>query len=432
MTSHAIRHVRVTPIAFRDPPLLNAAGIHEPWALRSIIELETASGLVGINETYGDQSMLDVLAKAAPALQGLSPWDLNAMESRVQALVQPSGLASEFLGEQVSLAPGTHVSKNVAKVVSAFEVAMLDLQGQLANAPVVDLLGGSARDAVPFSAYLFFKYAEHIDQVGNGYPADPFGEGIAPEQMVAQARRMIDEYGFRSIKLKAGALPPEQEVAALLALAKAFPGAPLRIDPNANWTVATSLNVVEQLRGVLEYYEDPAPGLNGMAEVAQQCDVPLATNMVVTDYKEFAQNVRLGCPVRIVLSDHHYWGGLRTTQQLSRLCQTFDMGLSMHSNSHLGISLIAMTHLAASVPHLSYACDTHYPWQDEEIVQGGRLKFENGSLRVPRGPGLGVSMDREALDRLHDNYLHCGIRNRDDLGQMRKYDPTFTGKQPRY
>ena len=429
MTSHAIRHVRVTPIAFRDPPLLNAAGIHEPWALRSIIEIETASGLVGINETYGDQSMLDVLAKAAPALQGLSPWDLNAMETRVQALVQPAGKTSEFLGEQISLAPGTHVSKNVAKVVSAFEVAMLDLQGQLANAPVVDLLGGAARDAVPFSAYLFFKYAEHI---GKPYAPDAFGEGIAPEQMVAQAQCMIGEYGFKSIKLKAGALPPEQEVAAMLALAKAFPGTPLRIDPNANWTVATSLKAVEQLRGVLEYYEDPAPGLGGMAEVAKQCDVPLATNMVVTDYKEFADNVRMGCPVRIVLSDHHYWGGLRTTQQLSRLCQTFDMGLSMHSNSHLGISLIAMTHLAASVTHLSYACDTHYPWQDEEIVQGGRLKFEGGSLRVPRGAGLGVSIDREALARLHDNYLHCGIRNRDDLGQMRKYDPTFTGKQPRF
>ena len=429
MTSHAIRHVRVTPIAFRDPPLLNAAGIHEPWALRSIIEIETASGLAGINETYGDQSMLDVLAKAAPALQGLSPWDLNAMETRVRALVQPAGNTSEFLGEQISLAPGTHVSKNVAKVVSAFEVAMLDLQGQLANAPVVDLLGGAARDAVPFSAYLFFKYAEHI---GKPYTPDPFGEGIAPEQMVAQAHRMIGEYGFKSIKLKAGALPPEQEVATMLALAKAFPGTPLRIDPNANWTVITSLKAVEQLRGVLEYYEDPAPGLGGMAEVAKQCDVPLATNMVVTDYKEFADNVRMGCPVRIVLSDHHYWGGLRTTQQLSRLCQTFDMGLSMHSNSHLGISLIAMTHLAASVPHLSYACDTHYPWQDEEIVQGGRLKFEQGSLRVPRDAGLGVVIDREALARLHDNYLHCGIRARDDLGQMRKYDPTFTGKQPRF
>jgi len=425
----AIRHIRITPIAFRDPPLLNAAGIHEPWALRSIIEIETACGRVGINETYGDLPMLEALHRAAPALQGLSPWDLNSMASRVAALVSPAKTGSEFLGEQISLAPGTHVSKTVAKVVSAFEVAMLDLQGQLAGAPVVDVLGGAARDAVPFSAYLFFKYAEHI---GQPYAADSWGEGLRPEQMVAQAQKMIGAYGFKSIKLKAGALPPEQEVQALLALAKVFPGAPLRIDPNANWSVATSLNVVEQLRGVLEYYEDPAPGLAGMAEIARQCDVPLATNMVVTDDAEFAENVRLGCPVRIVLSDHHYWGGLRATQQLSRLCQTFDMGLSMHSNSHLGISLTAMTHLAASVPHLAYACDTHYPWQDDEVVQGGRLKFENGSLRVPRTPGLGVTIDPTALARLHDNYLHCGIKNRDDLGQMRRYAPSFTGKQPRF
>lgn len=430
MTSHAIRHVRVTPIAFRDPPLLNAAGIHEPWALRSIIEIETDSGLVGINESYGDLPMLEALAKAAPALTGLSPWALNEMETRVAALVTPAAqTASEFLGQQVSLAPGTHVSKTVAKVVSAFEVAMLDLQGQLANAPVVDLLGGAARPAVPFSAYLFFKHAEHIERP---YAPDPWGEALTPDQLVAQARRMIGEYGFQSIKLKAGTLPPAQEAEAILALVRAFPGAPLRIDPNGNWTVATSLAIVDRLRGVLEYYEDPAPGLEGMAAVAKACDVPLATNMVVTDFNEFRRNVELGCPVKVVLSDHHYWGGLRATQRLSTMCQTFGLGLSMHSNSHLGISLVAMTHLAASVPHLSYACDTHYPWQDDEVVTGGRLRFEAGALKVPTTPGLGVTIDPTALARLHDNYLRCGIRHRDDLAQMRKYDPAFTGQQPRF
>jgi glucarate dehydratase len=433
-TSHAIRHIRITPIAFRDPPLLNAAGIHEPWALRSIIELETDSGLVGINESYGDLPMLEALAKVAPTLVGLSPWALTGMEARVAAQVTPPvQTASEFLGQQVSLAPGTHVSKTVAKVISAFEVAMLDLQGQLAGAPVVDLLGGAARDRVPFSAYLFYKYAGHIDKpASSGYPPDPWGEALTPQQLVAQARRMIDQYGFKSIKLKAGALEPDQEAAGLLALAEAFPGLPLRIDPNANWSVATSLKIVEKLRGVLEYYEDPAPGLEGMAAVARDCDVPLATNMVVTDFAEFRRNAEMGCPVKIVLSDHHYWGGLRVTQQLSRLCSTFGLGLSMHSNSHLGISLMAMTHLCASVPLLTYACDTHYPWQDEEVVEGGRLRFEDGSLRVTTTPGLGVTLDRTALARLHDNYLNCGIRNRDDLAQMRKYDPAFTGAQPRY
>ncbi len=424
-TSHAIRHVRITPVAFRDPPLLNAAGIHEPWALRSIIELETDSGRVGINESYGDLPMLEALERAAPALQGLSPWDLNAMEQRVAALVAPPAPpASEFLGQQVSLAPGMHVSKTVAKVVSAFEVAMLDLQGQLANAPVVDLLGGAARERVPFSAYLFYKYARHIDAPGSD---DAWGEALTPQQLVAQARRMIGQYGFQSIKLKAGALPPGDEAAGILALAEAFPGMPLRIDPNANWTVATSLRIVQQLRGVLEYYEDPAPGLAGMAAVARECEVPLATNMVVTDFPEFRRNVEMGCPVRIVLSDHHYWGGLRATQRLGTLCRTFDLGLSMHSNSHLGISLLAMTHLCASMPVLAYACDTHYPWQDDEVVAGGRIAFEEGSVRVPTGAGLGATLDRAALARLHDNYLRCGIRSRDDLGQMKKYDPAFTG-----
>src|SRR5256885_4171661 len=108
---------------------------------------------------------------------------------------------------------------------------------------------------------------------------DAWGEALAPQQLVEQARRMIAQYGFQSIKLKAGALPPEQEAAGILALADAFPGTPLRIDPNGNWTVETSLKIVQQLQGVLEYYEDPAPGLDGMAAVARECDVPLATNI---------------------------------------------------------------------------------------------------------------------------------------------------------
>jgi L-alanine-DL-glutamate epimerase-like enolase superfamily enzyme len=191
----------------------------------------------------------------------------------------------------------------------------------------------------------------------------------------ARAFRKEDEAESYGLMVRSFLGEVDKEIASIEALAKAVPGVPLRIDPNANWTVATSLKVVEQLRGVLEYCEDPAPGLEGMAEVARQCEVPLATNMVVTDLKEFRRNVEMGCPVKIVLSDHHYWGGMRATQRLATMCQTFGLGVSMHSNSHLGISLMAMTHLAASVPQLSYACDTHYPWQDDEVVQGGRIAF---------------------------------------------------------
>jgi glucarate dehydratase len=298
----------------------------------------------------------------------------------------------------------------------------------MTGAPIVDLLGGAVRPQVAYSAYLFFKYAEHH---GKPYEPDAWGEGISPSQIVAQAQRMIDHYGFQSIKLKGGVFEPQKEIAAIRSLRQAFPKMPLRLDPNANWSLATSKRAAEELDDLLEYYEDPCPGLEGMAELARHTRLPLATNMVVTSFEEFRENVARG-GAKVILSDHHYWGGLRATQQLARMCALWDLGMSMHSNSHLGISLTAMTHVAAAIPNLSYACDTHYPWQDEDIVRGGRIDFENGSVRVSPRPGLGVELDRDALAKLHDQYLACGIRNRDDRRQMQKYDPTFTGVTPRF
>jgi len=418
-----ITAVRITPIAFRDGPLLNAAGIHEPWALRAIVEFETSDGRVGISETYGDEPMLRVLEQAKSLVPGLSPFDLNRMEERVRATIRPAVGAVEF-----ELAPGSHTAKNAAKVTSTFEVAMLDLQGQMLGAPVVDLLGGAVRDAVPYSAYLFFKYAQHIDKP---YPADAWGEGLGPAQIVAQAQRMIGLYGFQSIKLKGGVFEPAHEIACMRALHEAFPGLPLRLDPNANWSLETSIEAAPELDELLEYYEDPTPGLAGMAELARHTRLPLATNMVITTLDDFRKGAEMGS-VKVLLSDHHYWGGLRVTQTLARMCALWDLGMSMHSNSHLGISLMAMTHVAASIPNLTYACDTHYPWQEEEVIEGGRIAFDNGAVRVPTTPGLGVALDREKLAELHEQYRTCGVRNRDDLTQMRRYDPDFNGQSPRF
>ena len=422
-----IKQVRVTPIAFRDAPLLNASGIHEPYALRSIIEVESDNGFIGLGESYGDAPVLSVLQAMQDSLVGLDPFDLNGLRARVVntvATLKPGTAGAE-------LAPGSHPSKQVANAYSAFEVAFLDLQARSLGMPLVDLLGGAVRDEVPFSAYLFLKYAEHV---GSPYKPDRWGEGISPEQIVAQARTMIEENGFRSIKLKAGTLlGPEHEVACIKALRQAFPDAPLRIDPNGNWSVQTSLRMAELMGDDLEYYEDPCPGLEGMAEVHKRTGLPLATNMVVTDFDEFRRSVALNS-VQIVLADHHYWGGLRDTQILARMCDTFGLGVSMHSNSHLGISLMAMTHVAAAVPNLSYACDTHYPWQepDEEVIKGGKLPIVDGCVKVTRTPGLGVELDYDQLAKLNDQYLSCGIRSRNDVTQMQKYDPSWKALKPRF
>src|SRR5262245_59584888 len=323
-----IKRVTVTPIAIKDPPLLNASGIHEPYALRSILEVETDTGIVGLGETYGDAPVLATLQLVSSELIGLDPFDLNGLRARIKAA---AGRVQRTAFGGAELAPGSHPSKQVANAYSAFEVALLDVQARHLNAPLVDLLGGAVRKEVAFSAYLFFKYAQHIDAP---YPPDPWGEGVSEAQVVAQAKRMIDLYGFGSIKLKAGTLlGPEHEVSTLLALKAAFPKHPLRIDPNGNWSLDTSERMAKRLGDALEYYEDPTPGLDGMAELSRRIGLPLATNMVVTDFDELRRSIAQNS-VQIVLSDHHYWGGLRDTQVLARMCDVFGLGLSMHSNSH--------------------------------------------------------------------------------------------------
>jgi glucarate dehydratase len=421
--SDAIRitSVVVTPVAFRDPPLLNAVGVHEPYALRAVLEVRTDQGSLGLGETYADSGHLRRLRTAADALTGLDVHHLGSIRAAVaRALDGDTGSDGHGLTGMIT------TSSTVDRVFSPFEVACLDIQGQAAGRPVSDLLGGAVRDRVPFSAYLFYKWAAHP-----GEEPDEWGEALDADGIVAQARRMVDTYGFTALKLKGGVLPPDQEIDTVHALRRAFPALPLRIDPNAAWSVETSLRVARELDGVVEYLEDPTPGQDGMAAVAREASMPLATNMCVVSFEEVAPAVARDA-VQVVLSDHHYWGGLRRSGLLAGICDTFGLGLSMHSNSHLGISLAAMTHLAAATPNLTYACDTHWPWKNEDVVAPGVLEFRDGAVDVPTRPGLGVELDRDALARLHEQYLACGIRDRDDTGYMRRIDPSYEKKVPRW
>ncbi|MFM9270587.1 glucarate dehydratase family protein [Halomonas elongata] len=419
-----ISSVVVTPIAFRDPPLLNVSGVHEPWALRSIIEVTIEDGRYGLSESYGDEQTLSQLQMVASRLVGVDVFHLNELKSIVEASVS---LKSQENG--IELAPGTNQATTVPRIFAAFEVAFLDLMGKITERSVCDLLGGKVRDVVPYSAYLFYKYGRH--QFSQDDWVDAWGEVLTPEDIVRSARQMIDQYGFQSIKLKGGVFEPEQELSAVRALREAFPEYPLRIDPNGGWTPDTTRRLLPQMEGLLQYLEDPTSGKDGMAEVHRSATMPLATNMCVIGFFDFPEAIAKQS-VDVILSDHHYWGGLQATRELARVCETWGLGLSMHSNSHLGISLMAMTHAAAAIDNLTYACDTHYPWQEEEVIVGGKISFEDGSVRVPDAPGLGVELDRDALQQLALNFQECGIRSRNDVKEMQKYDPSWTGKVPRF
>ncbi|MEU6282664.1 glucarate dehydratase family protein [Streptomyces sp. NPDC047028] len=426
-----VTDVRLTPILVADPPLLNAQGVHQPYTPRLIVEVETADGVTGLGETYGDTKYLELARPLAERLTGRPVTDVNILfgagladlavdANQVAAEVDAGGLRGAQTADKLRLS-----------VLSAFEVACLDAQGKAFGVPVHALLGGKVRDSVEYSAYLFYKWAAH--PAGVTAEPDDWGAALDPAGVVAQARAFTERYGFRSFKLKGGVFPPDEEIAAVRALAEAFPGHPLRLDPNGAWSVETSLKVAKELGDVLEYLEDPTLGTPAMAEVSARTDIPLATNMCVTTFGEIREAFTRDA-VQVVLSDHHYWGGLRATRHLAALCDAFGVGVSMHSNTHLGISLAAMTHVAATVPHLHHACDSHYPWQSEDVLTE-RLAFTDGRVTVSDAPGLGVALDPEKLDRLHRRWAEDdgALRDRDDAAAMRAAEPEWrTPVMPRW
>jgi glucarate dehydratase len=406
-----IKQVKATPVALPDPPILAASGCHGPYFLRSVIEVETDEGIVGIGESYGGESRLQEFAKSRDAILGQSAFAFRRFAGPLQ--------------------------KYHPAVFAGIEMACLDAVGKALGRRACELLGGPVRDEVEFAAYLFYRYAADHPQVlndprladsrGRGDQAlDTWGEVLSPDAMAEMAMKVHQRWGFRVLKLKAGVLPPETEVKTLAAMNERFEGnAPLRIDPNGSWSVDTAIRFGHALRDLpLEYYEDPVSGQSAMADVRAQTRLAMATNSCVSRW-EHVENAVKNRPIDVVLGDVYWYGGMTGVLALGQVAESLGWGLGYHSNNHAGITMAAMVHLAAATPQLTYAADTHYVWLPEgaDLIEGPALPIQSGRMQIPAGPGLGVQLDRDKLARAHETYRKCGMRDRDDASTMRRFQP---------
>lgn len=438
-----IKELKLHPIAIADGPLRSSYGLHAPYALRTIVEVVTTDGITGISETYGGDRPVGALESVRERVVGMDPFALAGLKQQLDRDAASAASDPEGARSQTWLVPGENPLDTHARTFAAIEIACLDAIGKAVNRPLCDVVGGRVRDRVAFSAYLFYKHAGAGGLGDDVRTEDEYGEIMTPEAVVRSAKQMVAQYGFQEIKLKGGVLPPEEEMDAIRALRAEFgPNVPLRIDPNCAWSVPTSIKVGEGLREELSnggYLEDPCAAIEGMAEVrqallAQGIDTPLASNVATTCFAHVPVAKQTD-GVQIILSDPHYWGGIRAQQKLSDLCEVLGLGMSMHSNNHLGVSLMAMTHAAAVCPQLTFACDTHYPWQTEqdEVVVGGRIRFDKGAVVIPDKPGLGVELDYDQLAKLKEIYQKLPYRKRDDEAEMRKHvDPNWKRILPRW
>jgi glucarate dehydratase len=295
--------------------------------------------------------------------------------------------------------PTASLYNNRTQILAALEFACLDILGQAWGVPLHQILGGKLRDRVPFASYCFFRYAN---------PHTGVEEVRTADQVVAFARAAKEKHGFTTHKLKAGVFPPDDELEIFRALARSFPQDRVRFDPNAVWSTEQAIRfgqAIEDLNN--DYLEDPVYGLNGMRRTRTKVRVPLATNTVVVNFEQLAANI-LDPAVDVILLDTTFWGGIRPCLKAAGVCETFQFGVAVHSSGELGIQLATMLHLGALIPNLSFAADAHYHHLTGDIIEGGLLKYENGAIKVPESPGLGVKLNRDKLREYQELYKKLG------------------------
>src|SRR5512135_1407399 len=180
-----IAAIRATPVTVPlQAAILHSNGAHWGRFVRTIVEVETDDGYLGLGEMGGGG---EDASRAFAALEGyLRGHDVFALEAMRLAICNPT--ASLY--------------NNRTQLHAALEFACLDIIGQKLGVPVHALLGGKLRDSVEFASYLFFRYPD----------ADGGNEVRTIEQLVANALALRKAHGFRTHKLKGGVFPPRYEL----------------------------------------------------------------------------------------------------------------------------------------------------------------------------------------------------------------------------
>ncbi|ACQ80944.1 Mandelate racemase/muconate lactonizing protein [Beutenbergia cavernae DSM 12333] len=381
MSSPRIADVRATTVTVPlAAPLRHSNGAHWGRFVRTIVEVTTDSGIVGVGEMGGGGQ------SAEAAIAALREYLVGHEVARTEAL--------RFMIAN----PTASLYNNRTQLLAAIEFACLDALGKHAGLPVHDLLGGRVRDEVEFASYLFFRYPG----------PDGTGEVRTPEQLVAHARDLRERHGFRVHKLKGGVFPPDYELACYRALAEEFPDDRFRYDPNGALGVEEAVRFAKAVEDLPnDYLEDPTWGLNGLRRVREKTTLPIATNTVVVNFEQLATNVR-DAAVDVVLLDTTFWGGIRPCLRAAAVCETVQTSVAVHSSGELGIQLATMLHLGAVLPNLVFAADAHYHELVDDVIVGGKVPYVGGRIAVPDAPGLGVELDEDKVAEYAALYRELG------------------------
>jgi glucarate dehydratase len=371
-----ITGLRATPINIpHDAPMWWTGGLY-PGTSKTIVEVETDQGVVGL----GEAPSVDVL----PAIEAMGerliaqdPIDIAACES---LCVPPWQIVQNT------------DDSSVVRAFGAIEIALWDLRGKLWEQPLYKLLGGAVRKQIPFTEYFAFRPEQ-----------DGAGGEMTPEAVVDYCLRMRAEHGSTFFEGKLILGDPLLEIQTVRLLREALgPEAMLRLDSNMQWSLASARQVLRALEPYdIRNYEDPVATFEEMAQLRKHSAIPFSSHV-----PDLRRAVALGVPDTIV-TNFAVLGGINRAIRFVGACEAMGVGFWCYSGD-AGVCTAAYLHVTAATQWIHEPSQSLFRWQIADVVEGGPFRQTNNVVPVPEGPGLGVTLDRSSLDFLHRHFVDHG------------------------
>ncbi len=438
-----ITKMEVIPVAGYDSMLMTLSGAHAPVFTRNIVILTDSMGHEGIGEIHGGDYALSFLKNLIPLVEGRQIGAYRHILQDVHAIYDNTRNGGDDL-QTLDISK----LKFVVKTEWALECALLDLFGQFLGLPMAELLGeGKQRDEVEILGYLFYVSdkakaedapLKYIDESSSKDAWFRLRREtiLTPERIVEEAAAVKEKYGVTNFKLKGGVLSGKEELEALKALRKAFPEARINIDPNGAWSLSEAIELAREMKGLVTYVEDPCgqeDGFSGreiMREFKNATNLPVATNMIATNWRQLYHTV-IESACDIILADPHFWG-FDGTIRMSQLLKPWGLTWGIHSNNHFDITLAAFAQVGASAVGNIAPLDTHWIWQDGQNLLLDTPEIRGGKIILPGAPGLGVHINRARLEEANRLYESLASHDRNDAEYMQYLIPNwvYDSKKP--
>ena len=387
-----IREIRATPVSIPLRAAYRWSVGYFPGFSKTIVEVETESGLVGLGEAPSSWSRQLIEEAIAPRLIGADPRDLADCERRAVPPIQAMRNADD---------------ESLLRAYGGVEMALWDLTGRIYGRSVADLLGGRVRDEVTYTEY----FSPRLESGGHG------GEST-PKDVGEYCGRMAAEFGAKAFEGKVGFGDLEFELEMVKEIRAAIGEEPiLRLDANMGWSLSTARQALRRLEPYdIRSVEDPVATLPEMARLRSNSSISFSTHN--TDLSYVSQQ---GVPDALVIGLGAV-GGIGKAVALAHVCEHFGVDLWFYSPDG-GVANAAYRQVAASLEWLGEPSQTLLRWHADDVVAGGPVVPIDGKIAVSTAPGLGIELDPDALARCHQRYLDDGPYDQYLHPERERYGP---------